>query len=238
MPAAATLDFPEPDGPTSAIRRAPERISAVTWATRASRPKKSPESSSRNARSPLYGFLTTISRGVDGRRIGEQRRVVQEDPLVQLPQRWRRHDTELVRQSLAMALVRAQRIDVAPGAVHREHDQFLAAVAQRILGDDCLGRAQRLVHLAQLELGTGETLEGVEAQVLQPPGRVLARTRRTRSRRGLSPARAPSADRRIAAAIGDRARPERRRCLRAAVARSEARRRRPARPPADTRAHA
>ena len=51
-----TLDFPEPDGPTSVMSREPRRNASRTSSTRASRPKKSAASASPNGRRPLYGF--------------------------------------------------------------------------------------------------------------------------------------------------------------------------------------
>jgi len=55
-PAERMLDLPEPDGPTSATRRAPPASVSSNRPTSASLPKKSAASSSPNARSPLYGL--------------------------------------------------------------------------------------------------------------------------------------------------------------------------------------
>ena len=55
-PAATTLDFPDPDGPTRASRRWPRRRGSRTASTSASRPKKSSASATGKGRSPLNGL--------------------------------------------------------------------------------------------------------------------------------------------------------------------------------------
>ena len=71
----------------------------------------------------------------------EQCRIVEEDPFVESLQTRRRYDTHVVGEQVAMALVGAQCLNVAAGPIQRRHQQLDAALAQRILADEGLGRA-------------------------------------------------------------------------------------------------
>ena len=130
-PAATTLDLPEPDGPTSATRRTPSRSASSSRSAGHRGRRSRPASSSLNGRRPLYG-LRACDRGARRRPpAGHERRVVEEDPLLQSLKRRRRVEAELLDEELREALVGAKRLGVAAGAVERQHQELARALAQR-----------------------------------------------------------------------------------------------------------
>lgn len=57
-------------------------------------------------------------------------------PLVQLLQRRRRRDAELLIEALPQAPVRLERLDLAAVTVERQHQQADRALAQRVFADE------------------------------------------------------------------------------------------------------
>ena len=103
------------------------------------------------------------------RRLREhQRRVVGEDPPLELHQRRRRVEAELLDEHLAVVAEHAQRVGLATGAVQGDHQLRPERLPQRVLGGERLDLRDHLGGSAARQLGVDEALVGDQPQLLQP----------------------------------------------------------------------
>ena len=128
-----------------------------------------------------------------------------------------RLEPEIVVEPAPRLLVDVERLRVSSAAIEREHELRDEALAVRVLGDELLQLADRLLVAAERELGVEAELVRAEPELLEPVG--LGAARRTTARRRREPARATSRERRPSARRPPRARPSPRRAMRAPAAR-------------------
>ena len=155
------------------------------------------------------GSRPTRRRSAARRAIGDaERRVVDQDPLLELLQLRSRVEAELVGQLVPNALVRRERIGLAPGPVQRGDQQLPQAFLERVRRH---GRFQLADHVADVaepqprrELGLdelhpcldeprpvrGDPLAVAGALAGPPRGTSAVSTRSGRRRRGRRPHRA------------------------------------------------
>ena len=111
-----------------------------------------------------------LGGGPRRRRRGEgQPGVLLQDPPLQVAQRGRGIDAELLGQRPAGLLVGGQRLGLAVAAVQREHELAACALAQRLAGDQGLDLPDHLRVAPQGQLGPDPLLEQREVQLLQAP---------------------------------------------------------------------
>ena len=78
-------------------------------------------------------------------------------------------DADLLHERRARAAVGLQRLRLPPGAIQREHQLPVQALAQRMLGDEPLELADQLAMAPVRELGVDRLRERGQPQLLQPP---------------------------------------------------------------------
>ena len=105
-----------------------------------------------------------------GRRGEHQRRVVGEDPLLELHQRGRRVEAELLDEHLAMVPQDAERVRLATGAIERDHELGLERLAERVRTGERLDLGDHLRRPAARQLGLDQPLVGDEPQLFEPLG--------------------------------------------------------------------
>ena len=93
--------------------------------------------------------------------------ILAQDGLVQLAQLAARLDAELLDQVAARCLVDLERVGVAAGAVEREHELGVGALAQRLLPGQRLELAHELGMAAEREVGVDPRLQAGQAELLQ-----------------------------------------------------------------------
>src|SRR5207247_781371 len=101
-------------------------------------------------------------------RGGLERAFLPEDRGVERLQRRTGLDPELLDENAPRVVVRVQRLALTAGAVEREHQQAARALAKRVLGDQGLELADRLVVPPERDVGVDPLLERSEAKILQP----------------------------------------------------------------------
>ena len=111
---------------------------------------------------PLTKSVPTQHLTIGG---SEQVRVVAEDLLLELAQRRRRVDTELLDQHRTVLLVPAERIGLPAGPVERGHQLRRNALAKRVLSGDRLEVRDDLARPAARELGFEQQLLGHQPQL-------------------------------------------------------------------------
>ena len=105
-----------------------------------------------------------------GGLVEEQRRVVGQDPSLQLLQRGRRVEAELLDQGPAMVLERPEGVGLSPAAVEGEHELGLEGLPGRVLGAQRFELRDELGRPAAGQLGVDQGLVGDEPQLAEPLG--------------------------------------------------------------------
>ena len=105
-----------------------------------------------------------------GGLVEEERRVVGEDPSLQLLQRGRRVEPQLVGQGPAMVLERPEGVGVSPAAVEGEHELGLEGLPGRVLGAQRFQLRDELGCPAAGQLGVHQGLVGDDPELAQPLG--------------------------------------------------------------------
>ena len=100
-------------------------------------------------------------------RLRQQRRVMEQDPLLETLQRRRRIEAELVHERRPQLLVGAQRFGVASAAVQGQHEELPGALSQRILADRRVKHRHDLGGPPRLELRGRNLLDRVEVEVVE-----------------------------------------------------------------------
>jgi hypothetical protein len=93
--------------------------------------------------------------------------VLLENPPLQVAQVFTRLDPDLLDERLAGGLVRLQRVGLAAGAIKREHQLRPTALAQRMLGDECLELAHELGVTSKRQVGIYPVFQRGESEVLE-----------------------------------------------------------------------
>ena len=91
-----------------------------------------------------------------------------EHALLELRQRGRRVETELLDEYLAVVPQDAERVGVATGAVEGDHELGPERLARRVLVGEGLDLGDHLGRPAAGQLGVDEPLVGDEPQLFQP----------------------------------------------------------------------
>src|SRR5438309_8552305 len=102
-----------------------------------------------------------------------ERRVLRQDLLLELLQRRRRVDPELVDEGVARVLVRLERLRLPACPVEGEHQLTAQTLAQRMFFDQRLQLADELAVAAEREICLNPLLETGEPQLLEPRDRPL-----------------------------------------------------------------
>ena len=105
-----------------------------------------------------------------GGLVEEERRVVGQDPPLQLLQRGRRVEAQLVGQRPPMLLERPEGVGVAPAPVEGEHELGLEGLPGRVLGAQRLQVRDELGRPAAGQLGVHQGLVGDDPELAQPLG--------------------------------------------------------------------
>ena len=135
--------------------------------------------------------------GAGAVRVEVQRRVLPKDRPLQLLERRARLDPELVDEGPARILVGVQGLRLPAGPVQRRHQVPPQALAERMLGDQCLELADQLVVAPECEVGVDPELDCCQPDLLEPGDRSPGRSSRRRSPASAGPLH--SAARRAAA---------------------------------------
>ena len=90
--------------------------------------------------------------------------------MLQLLQRRRRLQAELVVEPPAEPVVRGERLGLAAGAVEGEHELAVRRLAQRVGGDDALELRDRVGVAAEREPGLDPLLPAREPELLEVRG--------------------------------------------------------------------
>ncbi len=109
--------------------------------------------------------LRRISRQLT--RMGQERRVMEQDPLLESLQRRRRIEPELVSKHRSELLVGPKRLGMAPAAIEREHQELPGAFAQRIVADGGVQHRDDLGGTPGLELRCRHLLDRVQVEVTE-----------------------------------------------------------------------
>ena len=107
-----------------------------------------------------------------GRRRLEER-ILAQDCLLELLERWARVDPELLDEYAPGLLVRLQRLGLTPGPVERQHQLAPQPLPQRVLGHKRLHLADEIRVTAEREIGLDALLERHEPQLLEARDRRL-----------------------------------------------------------------
>jgi hypothetical protein len=99
----------------------------------------------------------------------QQRRVLVEDPPLQLPELRRRLEPEFVREVGARLLVGAQRLCLTAAAVEREHVLCAETLVDRELLAQHLQLRDEVSVAAERQLGLDARLNGAQPQLLETP---------------------------------------------------------------------
>ncbi len=108
-----------------------------------------------------------LQRGGGRRR---ERGVLREDRALELAQVLARLDPELADQGGAGVAIGLQRIGLTARPVQRDHQLAAEALAVRVLGDQRVEPADRLLVSAQRQLGLDQPLERRDAQIGEASG--------------------------------------------------------------------
>ena len=113
----------------------------------------------------------TVRRGGDGLFLGVERRVLDEDRLLEPLERDAGLEPELLAQVVGRPPVGPQRLALAPDAVEREHQLAPEPLAQRMLGDERL-RARPTTSPARPSARSASMplLERSQPQLVEPRG--------------------------------------------------------------------
>ena len=101
------------------------------------------------------------------RRRRGQPRILLKDPSLEIPQRRRRVDAELLGQGAPGLLVGGEGLRLAVAAVEGEHELAARALAQRLARDQRLDFADGLGVAAERELGLDPLLHEGEPELLE-----------------------------------------------------------------------
>ena len=107
------------------------------------------------------------------RRFDVQRRVLPKDRPLQLLERRARIDPELVDEGPARILVGVQGLRLPTRPVQRRHQIPPQALAERVLGDECLELSDQLVVAPEREVGVDPELDCCQPDLLEPGDRRL-----------------------------------------------------------------
>jgi hypothetical protein len=110
-------------------------------------------------------------RNTHGRRFGGdeiERRILVENPALELPQRQRRLDPERLHERAPRIAVRLQRICLPPRAVQREHQLGTQPLPQRVLADEQLELADQLGAPAEREIALDPLLQRLQPKPVEP----------------------------------------------------------------------
>jgi hypothetical protein len=99
--------------------------------------------------------------------VGEQARVLQEDPALELLQGRRRVDAELVGQPPPVRLVGAQRVGLTSTAVQAQQLQLPSPLAEGVLLEQGRQVAQRVGGVTELQPRRRQLLERPEAELVE-----------------------------------------------------------------------
>ena len=113
---------------------------------------------------PLRGLAHTCER----RCFGIQRGILPKDRPLQLLERRARIDPELVDEGPARFLVGVQRLGLPTRPVQRSHQIHPQALAERVLGDECLELPDQLVLAPEREVGVDPQLQRCQPDLLEP----------------------------------------------------------------------
>ena len=102
-----------------------------------------------------------------------QRRVLPKDRSLQLLERRARVDPQLVDECPARILVGVQSLRLPTRPVQRRHQIPPQALAERMLGDECLELPDELVVAPEGEVGVDPELERRQPDLLEPGDRRL-----------------------------------------------------------------
>ena len=114
---------------------------------------------------PPGSRIVALPRCTRGR---SERRVLIENPALELPQALARLQAELIYQRPAPFLVGLQRLGLPPGAVEGEHELSPEPFAERVLGDERLQFADELMVASELEVCFDPLLLSREAELVEP----------------------------------------------------------------------
>ncbi len=103
-----------------------------------------------------------------GAALGQEPRIVLEDAPLEPPRRLARLQPELAQPRGELAVGR-ERVDLAAGAVEREHELADQLLAQRLAPDQPLQLGHRLRGAAQGHERAGAALLGLAVELLEPP---------------------------------------------------------------------
>ena len=111
---------------------------------------------------------SATSRTPRCRRFEIERRVLPEDRPLQLLERRARLDPELVDEGPARILVGVQGLRLPTRPVQRRHQTSPQALAERVLGDQCLELPDQLVVAPECEVGVDPELDCCQPDLLEP----------------------------------------------------------------------
>ena len=103
-------------------------------------------------------------------RISGQRSIVLEDALQKLPKRRLGLDSELLHQRAAGLVEHATGVRLAAAAIQRGHQLARCALAQGMLGEECLELRHHLGVVPQSEVGVQARFQRVEPEFLETGG--------------------------------------------------------------------
>ena len=104
---------------------------------------------------------------------GRGSELLAEDGALERSQLLARMETEAFGEERACAVVRRERLDLAPGVVEREHELAPQAFAERLLGDETLQLGDERSVTAEREIRIDSRLEGDEPKLVQPTSLLL-----------------------------------------------------------------
>ena len=166
---------------------------------------------------------TVLARAGHGLRL--ERRLLAEDRRVQLLERRRRLDAELLDEHPARLLIGLERLGLPPASIEGEHELAARTLAKGVLAHERFELADELGRPSELELRLDPLLDRGQSQLFETAGLVLRERLVGEVREGRA---APELER-FAAPGGCDGRARRARLVQE-LARTGARRRRPSRP--------